>query len=163
MNHGRHGNPLRGARKDVWGKELCAVDQPSARKSDALPIDCGRMAVVECEAHSRQWPQWLFAILHAASHSIRQDTTLAAEIHVCQREHFPPHSNSGGSYRPSFFLLPSRTCLYFLIFGNAVIEGRSSLHDFLGRYIMEFEKTPEIRSINYMEKVKLRVERGKSG
>ena len=28
---------------------------------------------------------------------------------------------------------------------------------------MEFEKTPEIRSINYMKKVKLRVERGKSG
>ena len=28
---------------------------------------------------------------------------------------------------------------------------------------MEFEKTPEIRSINYMKKVKLRGERGKSG
>ena len=65
--------------------------------------------------------------------------------------------------RLSFFLLPSRTCLYFLIFGKAIIEGRSSLHDFFGRYIMEFEKTPEIRSINYMKKVKLRVERGKSG
>ena len=49
------------------------------------------------------------------------------------------------------------------MFGNAIIEGRSSLHDFFGRYIMELEKTPEIRSINYMEKVKLRVERGKSG
>ena len=69
----------------------------------------------------------------------------------------------GGSCRPSFVLSPSRTCLYFLIFGNAIIEGRSSLHDFFGRYIMELEKTPEIRSINYMEKVKLRVERGKSG
>ena len=65
--------------------------------------------------------------------------------------------------RLSFFLLPSRTCLYFLIFGKAIIEGRSSLHDFFGRYIMEFEKTPEIKSINYMKKVKLRVERGKSG
>ena len=61
------------------------------------------------------------------------------------------------------FLLPSKTCLYFLIIGNAIIEGRSSLHDFFGRYIMEFEKTPEIRSINYMKKVKLRVEHGKSG
>ena len=108
-------------------------------------------------------PQWLFAILHVASHSIRQDTELASEIHVCQHEHFPPHSNSGGSCRPSFFLLPSKTCLYFLIFGNAIIEGRSSLHDFFGRYIMELEKTPEIRSINYMKKVKLRVEHGKSG
>ena len=49
------------------------------------------------------------------------------------------------------------------MFGNAIIEGRSSLHDFFGRYIMEFEKTPEIKSINYMKKVKLRVERGKSG
>ena len=28
---------------------------------------------------------------------------------------------------------------------------------------MKSEKTPEIRSINYMKKVKLRVERGKSG
>ena len=28
---------------------------------------------------------------------------------------------------------------------------------------MKFEKTPEISSINYMKKVKLRVERGKSG
>ena len=65
--------------------------------------------------------------------------------------------------RLSFLLLPSRTCLYFLIFGKAIIEGRSSLHDFFGRYIMEFEKTPEIKSINYMKKVKLRVERGKSG
>ena len=51
----------------------------------------------------------------------------------------------------------------FLIFGNAIIEGRSSLHDFFGRYVMEFEKTPEIKSINYMKKVKLRGERGKSG
>ena len=31
------------------------------------------------------------------------------------------------------------------------------------RYIMEFEKTPEIKSITYMKKVKLLVERGKSG
>ena len=64
---------------------------------------------------------------------------------------------------PLGFLLPSRTCLYFLIFGKVIIEGRYSLHDFFGRYIMEFEKTPEIKSINYMKKVKLRVERGKSG
>ena len=54
MNHGRHGNPLRGARKDDWEKELCAVHQPSARKSDALSIECGRMAVVECDAHFRR-------------------------------------------------------------------------------------------------------------
>ena len=33
----------------------------------------------------------------------------------------------------------------------------------LHNQFMEFEKTPEIRSINYMKKVKLRVERGKSG
>ena len=50
------------------------------------------------------------------------------------------------------FLLPSKTCLYFLIISNAIIEGMSSLHDFFGRYIMEFEKIPEIRSINYMKK-----------
>jgi hypothetical protein len=37
------------------------------------------------------------------------------------------------SYRPSFFLLPSRTYIYFLIFGKAIIEGRSSLHDVFGR------------------------------
>lgn len=56
-----------------------------------------------------------------------------------------------------------KTCLYFLIFGNAIIEGRSSLHDFFRRYIMKFEQTPKIRSIIYMKKVKLRVEHGKSG
>ena len=69
----------------------------------------------------------------------------------------------GGSCRPSFFLLPSKTCLYFLIFGKAIIESRSSLHDFFERYIMKFEKTPEISSITCMKKVKLKVERGKSG
>jgi len=80
---------------------------------------------------------------------------LVFEIHVCQREHFPPHSNSGGHCRPSFFLLPSKTCLYFLIFGNAIIEGRSSLHGFFGRYIIEFRQMPKIRFINCMKKSNL--------
>ena len=39
----------------------------------------------------------------------------------------------------------------------------NSLHDFFGRYIMEFEQSPKTRSIIYMKKVKLRVEHGKSG
>ena len=56
-----------------------------------------------------------------------------------------------------------KTCLYFLIFGNAIIEGRSSLHDFFRRYIMKFEQTPKIRSVTCMKKVELRVEHGKSG
>ena len=77
--------------------------------------------------------------LDTASHSVRQYTVLVFEIHVCQREHFPPHSNSGGHCHPSFFLLPSKRCLYFLIFGNAIIEGRSSLHGFFERYVIEFE------------------------
>ena len=50
------------------------------------------------------------------------------------------------------FLLPSKTCLYFLIIGNAIIEGRSSLHDFFGRHIIEFTREPKINSINYMKK-----------
>ncbi len=60
-------------------------------------------------------------------------------------------------------LLFSKICLYFLIISNAIIEGRSSLHGFFGRYVMEFKQTSKIRAITYMKKVKLRVERGKSG
>jgi hypothetical protein len=42
------------------------------------------------------------------------------------------------------------------------LKGRSSLHDFFGRSVMEFEQAPAIRTINYMNKVKRSVERGKT-
>ena len=52
-------------------------------------------------------------------------------------------------------LLFSKICLYFLIISNAIIEGRSSLHGFFGRYIIEFRQMPKIRFINCMKKSNL--------
>ena len=52
-------------------------------------------------------------------------------------------------------LLFSKTCLYFLIISNAIIEGLSSLHGFFGRYIIEFRQMPKIRFINCMKKSNL--------
>ena len=52
-DHGRHGNPLRGARKGDWKESLRAVYQLCRAQNPFDESSCGRIAVVSREAPFR--------------------------------------------------------------------------------------------------------------